>query len=182
MAEKGGPETKEGVHPDPVRDYDEEKIRMKSAKTLMTKKIKRLETALTDYEELKEMEMENKDLVGAAREIDECKEEAKIAYKKIEEINAKLEAKLIVLNRIGKVPDVDKAMVELSDALEAYWEKWERVRTSNKLILMEVDAAMKNVGTSVQTGSSSSLSDFIRFNPPRFPREREFHVGGAGLD
>ena len=54
MAEKGEPETKEGVHPDPVRDYDEEKIRMKSAKTLMTKKIKRLETALTDYEELQE--------------------------------------------------------------------------------------------------------------------------------
>ena len=164
MAEKGEPETKEGVHPDPVRDYDEEKIRMKSAKTLMTKKIKRLETALTDYEELKKMERENKDLVGAAREIDECKEEAKIAYKKIEDINAKLEAKLIVLDRIGKVPDVDKAMTELNDALETYWEKWETVRTSNKLILMEVDAAMKTVGTSVQTGSSSS-SDFIRFNP-----------------
>ena len=30
---------------------------------------------------------------------------------------------------------------------------------------MEVDAAMKSVGTSVQTGSSSSSSDFIRFNP-----------------
>ena len=111
------------------------------------------------------MEVENKDLVGAAREIDECKEEAKVAYKKIEDINAKLEAKLIVLDRIGKVPDVDKAMTELNDALEAYWEKWETVRTSNKLILMEVDSAMKNIRASGQTGSSSGLSEFIRFNP-----------------
>ena len=39
MADKGGTETKEGVQPiDPARDYEEEKIRMKSAKSLMTKK------------------------------------------------------------------------------------------------------------------------------------------------
>ena len=43
-----------------------------------------------------------------------------------------------MLDRIGKVPDVDKAMTELNDAVEVYWEKWEMVRTSNKLILMEV--------------------------------------------
>ena len=165
MAGEGDPEVKEGVHPDPARDYEEEKIRMKSAKALMTKKIKRLETALTDYEELKKMDVENKDLVGAAREIAECKEEAKVAYKRIEDTNAKLEAKLIVMDRIGKVPDVDKAMTELNDAVEVYWEKWEMVRTSNKLILMEVDSAMKNIGASGQTGSSSGLSDFIRFNP-----------------
>ena len=54
-------------------------------------------------------------------------------------MNAKLEAKLIVLDRAGKVPDVDKAMTELSEALEVYWEKWEMVRSSNKLILMEVE-------------------------------------------
>ena len=149
MADKGGPETKEGVQPiDPARDYEEEKIRMKSAKSLMTKKIKRLETALTDYEELKELEIENKDLVGAAREVDECKEEAKIAYKKIEEINARLEEKLVVLNRIGKVTEVDKALGELSEALEQYWSKDEAVRTTNKLILMEVDVAMREQGLS----------------------------------
>ena len=132
----------------------------------MTKKVKRLETALTDYQELKGLEIENKDLVGAAKEVDECKEEAKLAYKKIEEINARLEEKLVVLNRIGKVPEVDKALAELSEALEMYWDKYEAVRTTNKLILMEVDVAMKSVGTGVQTGStSSSSSDFIRFNP-----------------
>ena len=87
---------------------------VKSVKALMTKKIKRLESALSDYEELKKMDVENKDLVGAAREIAECKEEAKVAYKRIEDTNAKLEAKLIVLDRIGKVPDVDKAMMELT--------------------------------------------------------------------
>ena len=123
MADKGGTENKEGVQPiDPARDYEEEKIRMKSAKSLMTKKIKRLETALTDYEELKGLEIENKDLVGAAKEVDECKEEAKIAYKKIEEINARLEEKFVVLNRIGKVTEFDKALGELSETLEQYWD------------------------------------------------------------
>ena len=66
-----------GNHPDPVRDYEEEKIRMKTAKALMTKKIKRLENAISDYEELKAMNVQNKDLVGAAKEIIECKEDAK---------------------------------------------------------------------------------------------------------
>ena len=112
--------------------------------------------------------------MGAAKEVDECKEEAKLAYKKIEEINARLEEKLVVLNRIGKVPEVDKAMAELSEALEMYWDKYEAVRTTNKLILMEVDVAMKSVGTGVQTGStSSSSSDFIRFNPAPGFLERE---------
>ena len=110
MAGEEESEKKGEVLPDPGRDYDEEKIRMKSAKAQMTKKIKRLEIALSDYEDLKKMDMESKDLVGAAREVVECKEEAKVAYKKIEDTNAKLEAKLIVLDRAGKVPDVDKAM------------------------------------------------------------------------
>ena len=47
MVGEGDPEVKEGVLPDPGRDYEEEKIRMKSAKALMTKKIKRLENALS---------------------------------------------------------------------------------------------------------------------------------------
>ena len=68
MAGEGDPEVK-GEHPDPARDYEEEKIRMKTAKTLMTKKIKRLENAISDYEELKTMNVPNKDLIGAAREI-----------------------------------------------------------------------------------------------------------------
>ena len=95
MAGEEDSEKKEEVLPDPGRDYEEEKIRMKSAKALMTKKIKRLEIALSEYEELKKMDVESKDLVGAAREIVECKEDAKEAYKKIEDTNAKLEVKLI---------------------------------------------------------------------------------------
>ena len=80
MADKGGTENKEEVLPiDPARDYEEEKLRMRTAKTLMTKKVKRLETAPTDYQELKDLVIENKDLVGAAKEVDECKEEVKSA-------------------------------------------------------------------------------------------------------
>ena len=51
MAGEGDLEVKGDHHPDPARDYEEEKIRMKTAKTLMTKKIKRLENAISDYEE-----------------------------------------------------------------------------------------------------------------------------------
>ena len=66
MAGEGVQEEVKGEQPDPARDYDEEKLRMKTAKTLMTKKIKRLENAITDYEELKMMDIPNEDLVGAA--------------------------------------------------------------------------------------------------------------------
>ena len=67
MAGEGDLELKGDHHLDPARDYEEEKIRMKTAKTLMTKKIKRLENAISDYEELKVLKVQNKDLVGAAK-------------------------------------------------------------------------------------------------------------------
>ena len=142
MAGEGDLEVKGDHHPDPARDYEEEKIRMKTAKTLMTKKIKRLENAISDYEELKALKVQNKDLVGAAKEIIEGREAAKEAYKRIEDTNSKLEAKLIVLDRVGKVPDVDAAMTELTKACQSYWEKWEAVRTGNKMILMEADSVI----------------------------------------
>ena len=121
MAAKGEPENKEGVQPiDPSRDFDEEKIRMKTAKGMMTRTVRRLETALADYSDLKGLEIENKDFVGVAREVSESMEEAKTAYKKMEQINSRLEEKLVTLNRIGKVADVDKALGELGEALEQY--------------------------------------------------------------
>ena len=111
MAANGGPENKEGVQPiDPSRDFDEEKIRMKTAKAMMTRTVRRLETALADYSDLKGLEIENKDFVGLAKEVSESMEEAKTAYKKMEEINTRLEEKIVILNRIGKVADVDKAL------------------------------------------------------------------------
>ena len=167
MAAKGEPENKEGVQPiDPSRDFDEEKIRMKTAKGMMTRTVRRLETALADYSDLKGLEIENKDFVGVAREVSESMEEAKTAYKKMEQINSRLEEKLVILNRIGKVADVDKALGELGEALEQYWSKYEAVRTTNKLILMEVEVTMRSVGTGAQAVSTSgSNSDFVQFNP-----------------
>ena len=94
MAGGGDHEEVKGEHPD-ARDYEEEKLRMKTAKTLMTKRIKRLENAITDYEELKMMDVPNKDLVGAAKEIIECRDAVKEAYKRIE--IQKLETKLTLL-------------------------------------------------------------------------------------
>ena len=107
MAGEGVQEEVKGEQPDPARDYDEEKLRMKTAKTMMTKKIKRSENARFDYEELKMMDIPNKDLVGAAKEVIECRDAAKEAYKRIENTNLKLETKLILLDRVGKVPNID---------------------------------------------------------------------------
>ena len=157
MAGGGDQEEVKGEHPDPARDYEEEKLRMKTAKTLMTKKIKRLENAITDYEELKMMDVPNKDLVGAAREIIECRDAAKEAYKRIEDTNLKLETKLILLDRVGKVPNIDESMTELTEACQLYWEKLEAVRMGNKKILMEVDSTTKNIGSGTQAGPGSIL-------------------------
>ena len=96
---------------------------MRTAKTLMTKKIKRLENANADFEELKQMDISNKDLVGAAKEVIESRDAAKEAYKRIETTNEILLEKLIVLDRGGKVPDVEVSMDELNNAVETYWEK-----------------------------------------------------------
>ena len=52
---------------DPERDYQEEKLKMSSGKASMTKKIKRLENALTDFKELDLMDLLNKEIQGAAR-------------------------------------------------------------------------------------------------------------------
>ena len=128
MAEEGEQEEVKGEQPDPARDYDEEKLRIKTAKTLMTKKIKRLENSIADYEELKQMDIPNKDLVGAAKEVIECRDAAKEAYKRIEATNEILTQKLIVLDSVGKVPNVEESMNELTNAVELYWEKWEAMR------------------------------------------------------
>ena len=128
MAGEGVQEEVKGEQPDPARDYDEEKLRMKTAKTLMTKKMKCLENAIADYEELKQMDIPNKDLVGAAKEVIECRDAAKEAYKRIEATNEILTQKLIVLDSVGKVPNVEESMNELTNAVELYWEKWEAMR------------------------------------------------------
>ena len=96
----------------------------------MTKKIKRLENAIADFEELKQMDLSNKDLVGAAKEVIESRDAAKEAYTRIEKTNEILVEKLIVLDRVGKVPKVEAAMDELNNAVDTYWEKWEAVRTA----------------------------------------------------
>ena len=40
----------------------------------------------------------------------------------------KQQMKLIVLDRAGKVPDVEESMNEFTNALEEYWQKWESVK------------------------------------------------------
>ena len=154
-----------GGQPDPAREFDEEKLKMRTAKTLMTKKIKRLENAIADFEELKQMDISNKDLVGAAKEVIESRDDAKEAYKRIETPNEILLEKLIVLDRGGKVPDVEVSMDELNNAVEKYWEKWEAIRMGNKKTLMEADTTVKTTVSGVQTATGTVISDFIRFNP-----------------
>ena len=74
------------------------------------------------------MEISGKDLEGAAKEVIECRNAAKEAYNSIEATNEVLTKKLIVLDRAGKVPDIEESMNELTNALEEYWQKWESVK------------------------------------------------------
>ena len=168
MATTGEPEKKEDVPPnDPTKLFNAEKIRMRTAKATMTRAVRRLETAIDDYIEFKDLQVDNKDFVAVSREVSESLEESKTAYRKMESINAKLEEKVVDLNELGKVPDenVGKILAELGEALEQYWSKYEAVRTKNKLTLMEVEVTMRSVTGPQVVSTPSPESDFVRFNP-----------------
>ena len=80
MAANGESENKEEVLPiDPTKDFNAEKIRMRTAKGTMTRAVKRLETAIEDYNDFKDLQIDNKDFVAVAREVSESIEEAKTA-------------------------------------------------------------------------------------------------------
>ena len=55
MAKDGDQDEAKGEKPDPERNYNEEKLRMRTVKTLMTKKINRLENAIADFVELQKI-------------------------------------------------------------------------------------------------------------------------------
>ena len=166
MAKDGDQDDAKGEKPDPERDYNEGKLRMRTDKTLMTKKLKRLENAIADFVELQQMDIPKEDLVGAAKEVVECRDATKEAYNKIKATNEVLVKKLVEQNRVGKVPDVEEAMKELTNAVETYWEKWESVRMGNKKTLMEADRTVNTTSVLVvSSGSVAVSSDFIRFNP-----------------
>ena len=71
------------------------------------------------------MDLPSKDMRGAAKKVVESRNTVKEAYHRIESTNEQLTKKLIVLDRPGKVPDVEKSMSELTNALEEYWQKWD---------------------------------------------------------
>ena len=66
MATKAGPEKKDEVPPDEAtKEFNAEKIRMRTAKATMTRAVRRLvETAINDYNEFKDLEVDNKDFVA----------------------------------------------------------------------------------------------------------------------
>ena len=160
MATKG-----EVLPEDATKEFSAEKIRMKTAKATMTRAVKRLETAINDYSEFKDLKIDNKDYVAVSREVSESLEEAKAAYKKMESINDRLEELVVILNDLGKVPELDKILADLGDALEQYWSKYEAVRASNKLILMEVEVTMRPLAGTQVVSNPNSESEFVRFNP-----------------
>ena len=143
MATKAGPENKDEIPPDEAtKEFNAEKIRMRTAKATMTRAVRRLETAINDYNEFKDLEVDNKDFVAVSREVSESLEESKAAYKKMESINTRLEEKVVELNELEKVPDVNKTLAELGEALEQYWMKYEAVRRLRSQ-LHEVVSALK---------------------------------------
>ena len=70
----------------------------------------------------------------------------------MELINEVLVKKLIMLDRSGGVPDVEKSMEELNNALEQYWEKWEILRKENAEVLMKVDLALEQKVRELELG------------------------------
>ena len=66
MAKKG-----EVLPDDATKEFSAEKIRMRTAKATMTRAVKRLETAINDYNEFKDLEVDNKDYVAVSREVSE---------------------------------------------------------------------------------------------------------------
>lgn len=58
---------------DATKEFNAEKIRMRTAKATMTRAVKRLETAIADYNEFKNLEVDNKDYVAVSREVYDAK-------------------------------------------------------------------------------------------------------------
>ena len=149
---------------------------MEAAKSGMTKKVKRLELGLKDFKELDEMDIPDKSLHSVASEVEESRKAVKEVYTKMEEINEVLERKLILVDRAGGVPDVEKSLEELSTALQEFWEKWETVMLENKETFMNVNSALKEEQkvTLASSGSGTLSDSFIRFNPakPSFLKEK----------
>ena len=92
---------------DHAREFQDEKMRMAAAKGTMTRKIKRLETALTDFKDLDKLDSTSIEcLHGIAYEVNEIRSDVKETYMKMESINEILEKKLLLLDRVRGVPDV----------------------------------------------------------------------------
>ena len=152
---------------DATKEFNAEKIRMRTAKATMTRAVKRLETAIADYDEFKNLEVDNKDYVAVSREVDESVEETKAAFKKMKEINARLEEQVVTLSELGEIQggNVDKILADLGEALEQYWAKYEAVRAASKIILMEVEVTMRSRTGTQAVANPSQESEFVRFNP-----------------
>ena len=94
------------------RAYTEEKLRMRSAKAVMSKNIMKLEQ--------KGLNLPNGSLLKVATEIEQNVEAVKDSYSKMEELNESLLQKLILVDRANKINDVEKAVDELT---APYFEK-----------------------------------------------------------
>ena len=101
MAKEGDQTDSKEEKTDPERDYQEEKLKMSLSKALMTKKIPRLDNAISDFKDLQLMDLPSRDMQGAAKEVVECKDAVKETYNRIESTNEQLTKKLIVLDRTG---------------------------------------------------------------------------------
>ena len=125
---------------DHAREFQDEKMRMAAAKGTMTRKIQRLETALTDLKDLDKLDSTSIEcLHGIAYEVNEIRSDVKETYMKMESINEILEKKLLLLDRVRGVPDVQTSLDDQSNVLGEYWGKWELLRKENAETLMRVD-------------------------------------------
>ena len=133
---KEGPKNKTVEVENAETVYNEEKNRRISLRASMTKNIKRLEGSIQEFSELKVLDLPDGDFNGNGRKY--CYRQA--TYSKMETLNESLVNKLILVDRVSKVEDLEKAVDDLNGALETYYEKWIRVKTGPTAIFWHFGA------------------------------------------
>ena len=100
-----------------------------------------------------------------AIEIQENIEAVKTNLSKIELLNESLVNKLILVNRVSKHKDMEKAVDHLSRALETHSKKWMTAKTGNTETLRKVDRILQAVKKRVVTWTLEPFMgmEYIRF-------------------
>ena len=88
--------------------YNEEKCLIRTTKAITSKNITRHEVSLEEFNALEEFDLPDGGLLKIAKEIEENVATVKTTYMKMETLNEPLVKKLILMDKVTKVPDMEK--------------------------------------------------------------------------